>query len=393
VQLVLLGVPFLDELGTGLPVAGAPALQDELFGSLAALGFVVFTLPQLLAFVLEPPLLVFLSRYSRAANLRFGLAGYGIALVLAALASAAWLFALAWTLVWMLSGVSCANAQAELIDRAPEQSERRLAEWTLGGALGDLAAPLLLAAVVWLGCSFRVAWVLAGLAFITWGVLAGRSADSRDGSVRSLSADPESPEAERLSFRALWQKARENPQLVAWLFGATLCSLMDETLVAFCALWMRARFGSDSAVTVGVFALMLGGFTGLLALHRLLPRVEPRRLLLALCLGAMLALAAWLSVDSLTLSVLALGALGACAATHYPLAQAAAYRALPGAPGSVAALGQLFGPLDLAIPVVLGLLADRCGLMAALVGLLLQPLGLIAALSWRARPRQASKLR
>jgi fucose permease len=132
---------------------------------------------------------------------------------------------------------------------------------------------------------------------------------------------------------------------------------------------------------------MLGGFAGLLILHRLLLTVAPGRLLLALCLGAMLALVAWLAAGSLALAVLALGVLGACAATHYPLAQAAAYRALPGEPSSVAALGQLFGPLDLAIPVVLGLLADRYGSTVALLGLLVQPLGLLAALARRTQTK------
>jgi hypothetical protein len=53
----------------------------------------------------------------------------------------------------------------------------------------------------------------------------------------------------------------------------------------------------------------------------------------------------------------------------------------------VAALGQLFGPLDLAIPVVLGLLADRYGSTVALLGLLVQPLGLLAALARRTQTK------
>jgi hypothetical protein len=177
--------------------------------------------------------------------------------------------------------------------------------------------------------------------FIVWGLVAGHSSAENPSVASCADAESDEPTPAALSFRALWQKARKNPELVAWLFGATLCSLMDETLVAFCAVWMRERFGSDSAVSIGVFALMLGGFAGLLILHRLLLTVAPGRLLLALCLGAMLALVAWLAAGSLALAVLALGVLGACAATHYPLAQAAAYRALPGEPSSVAALGQL----------------------------------------------------
>lgn len=391
---MLLAVPFLDELGSGLPMVGAPALQHEFFGSVAALGFVVFTLPQLASFVIEPPLLVFVSRFPGGTALRLGLVGYGLALLLASLANTAWLFALAWTLAFAFSGISCANAQAELVDRHPEQGERTLAEWTLAGALGDLATPLLVAAVAAVGCEFRVAWGIAGLAFILWGLIAGRESQRRRSTEASSSAslgqaEDDAEGGERaLSFRLLWRQARENPELVAWLCGATLCSLMDETLVAFCALWMRERFGSDSALSLGVFSLMLGGIVGLVILHRLLERLSPGWLLLGSCVGAGLALVAWLLAGSPILAALALGVLGACAATHYPLAQAAAYRALPGASRSVAALGQLFGPLDLAIPVVLGLLADRYGLALALLGLLAQPLGLIAALGWQRRRKR-----
>jgi hypothetical protein len=381
-----LAVPFLDELGSGLPVVGAPVLQHELFGSLAALGFVVFTLPQLLGFVLEPPLFVYLSRFSRTSNVRLGLIAYGLALLLASVAGAAWVFAVAWTGVWVASGVSCSSAQAELVARDPERAELRMADWTLSGALGDLAGPLLLAAVAALGCSFRGAWVLAGVVFIAWGSFAARGTQHGPRGEGSGSASEDSEER-ALSFRALWQEARNNPELVAWLCGATLCSLMDETLVAFCAVWMRERFASDSAVTVGVVALMLGGFGGLLLLQRLLLTREPRRLLLLFCAGSIVALAAWLTASSFLISVLALTLLGACAATHYPLAQAAAYRAAPGSSGTVAALAQLFGPLDLAIPVLLGLLADRSGVLAALWGLVLQPLGLLAALARSARAR------
>jgi fucose permease len=243
------------------------------------------------------------------------------------------------------------------------------------------------------GWGFRAAWVVAALAFIGWGLVAGRRLQKPGRELVHATPDEEveqdsQAEQPRLSFRTLYRQARNNPELLTWLLGATLCSLMDETLVAFCALWMRERFGSDSAAISGVLALTLGGLVGPLLLHRLLSSIRARRLMLGFCLGAMLTLLAWLFSDSQALALLALGALGACAATHHPLAQAAAYRALPGASSTVAALSQLFGPLDLLIPVLLGLLADRYGLRAALLGLLLQPLGLIVALlSGRGRSR------
>lgn len=391
VQLVLLGVPLLDELGSGLPVVGAPALQQELFASFAALSFVVFTAPQLAGFVLEPPVLLFASRFTRARAIGCGLIAYGLALLFAAWAGSAWLFGVAWTLVWIASGVACASAQAELMDREPERRERAMAEWTLAAALGDLLGPLLLAAAAASVFGFRLAWLVGAMAFVAWGVLAQcRSTPAVEPPCASSDDEATPPDADgggALSFRVLLRRARENPRLVAWLLGTTLCSLMDETLVAFCALWMRARFGSDSAVTLGVVALMVGGFAGLLVLHRLLASHDPKVLLLCSCVGSALALGAWLLAGSPVQAAAALAVLGACAAAHYPLAQAAAYKALPSSASTVAALSQLFAPVDLMIPLVLGLLADRFGLAAALLGLLVQPFGLILAASWRSRPR------
>jgi MFS family permease len=382
---MLLGVPLLDELGSGLPVAGAPALQHELFGSFAALSFVVFTAPQLVSFVLEPPILLFASRFARARAIGCGLIAYGLALLFAAAAGRAWLFAVAWTLVWIASGVACAGAQAELMDREHQHRERAMAEWTLAAAVGDLLGPLLLAAAAVSAHGFRLAWVVSAAAFLAWGLLMQRRSRNPAELLRAASSDEsfDADTAGALSFRMLLTRARENPRLVAWLFGTTLCSLMDETLVAFCALWMRARFGSDSAVTLGVVALMLGGFVGLLILHRLLLSLDPRSLLLGSCIGSALALGAWLLAGTPLQAAAALTVLGACAAAHYPLAQAAAYRALPSSSSTVAALSQLFGPVDLLIPVAIGLLADRFGLDFALLGLLVQPLGLTVAACWR----------
>ena len=63
-----------------------------------------------------------------------------------------------------------------------------------------------------------------------------------------------------LAWTTLWRRARQTPGLLAWLLAATLCSLMDETLVALCALWVKHRFASDGAVEYDrVIGVGLGG--------------------------------------------------------------------------------------------------------------------------------------
>jgi len=82
---------------------------------------------------------------------------------------------------------------------------------------------------------------------------------------------------------------------------------------------------------------------------------------------------------------------GLSCAPHHALAQAQAYEQLPGNPGTVQALAQLFVVADVAAPLAVGLLADRFGLGAALACLVLQP-AVIAVCAWRI-PRSSAQSR
>jgi fucose permease len=123
---------------------------------------------------------------------------------------------------------------------------------------------------------------------------------------------------------------------------------------------------------------------GLVASDALLARVAPRSLLLASAAACALAWGGFLLAQSAYTAALGLFATGACAATHYPLVKAQAYRALDGRSGTVNAVLTLFGVTELVAPLALGLVADQFGLRATLALLALQPLGILAlALSAR----------
>lgn len=68
----------------------------------------------------------------------------------------------------------------------------------------------------------------------------------------------------------------------------------------------------------------------------------------------------------LTTACVALAVLGALVSTYYPLVHARAYASLPGHPGVVNAISSLFAPCDLAVPLAIGLVAERAGSEAAL---------------------------
>jgi fucose permease len=87
---------------------------------------------------------------------------------------------------------------------------------------------------------------------------------------------------------------------------------------------------------------------------------------------------AWLTTSTLWLSTSLFFLVGVTAAPMYPITSAQAYKALPGRSGTVNAAGHVFTPLSLAIPWVLGVVADHAGVRVALLLLLLQPVGLVA---------------
>lgn len=101
-------------------------------------------------------------------------------------------------------------------------------------------------------------------------------------------------------------------------------------------------------------------------------------MLLACASACAIAFVAWILAPALWLSVALMGLVGMFAAPLYPLAAAQAYARRPDASGSVLAAQSLFTPLGLALPFVVGFIADRAGTYVALLVLIAQPLGLVA---------------
>jgi predicted MFS family arabinose efflux permease len=177
-------------------------------------------------------------------------------------------------------------------------------------------------------------------------------------------------------WRSLWAALRRG-KLIAWLFGMTLCDLLDEIFVVLGTLHLRGDLGVSSAWTGAIMmAYPVGGAIGLVICERLARRLRAPRLLAVFAAGCGFAFVLWLTATTAAMSAALMLLVGATAAPLYPLASAQAYAALPGRSGAVLAAGHLFTPLSLALPFALGLVADRCGVVAALVLLVAQPIGL-----------------
>jgi len=366
----------------------------------------VFAVPLLAAALIEAPIAVVSDRWPRRRLLALGLLGLAFALGWCALARGAWLLSAGLALAGAASGVACGAAQAELVMNAPGGAARAMSRWVAFGAIGDALTPLLIAALSYAGGSHRSALaVLAGLLCLQavcsyWAAPAPVPTAASGGPAaldQPAAADASEEDAPALPLMAAMRASAGKPRLWLLLAASSSCLLLDEVLVALAALRLHDDCGWSQAEVAAVLTSMsLGAALGALASERLLARVPARALLLGsaacslVCLGGFIAgtLAgaptSWLAAASLFL-------LDVSAAPHYPVVKAAAYEAAAGRPGTVNALASAFVGVEIVLPLLLGVVASRFGLAAALAILALQPLIMLAvALSGILRSRVES---
>jgi MFS family permease len=302
------------------------------------------------------------------------------AATLAAVAPNAWILGLALTLAGPASGCACTLAEGALVESEPEARERQMTWWTLAGACGDLTAPLLVAVAGLAGLGWRAAMlVVAGLVAV---VAVSAASDPRLDVLELDDEDDEGPQSLREALR--------NRSLVVWLLGTATCALLDEILVALAALHMRLDLHAtegQTAFALGAWAF--GAAVGLLGTERLLRRGAPRRLLMASGLACTCACLSWLWIDDPLGATIGLLAIGLTAAPLYPIATAQLYATCPRRPALIGAASQLLAPIEIALPWLLGALADTVGLPWALVVLAIEPLAILplAIAAWPTRPR------
>jgi FSR family fosmidomycin resistance protein-like MFS transporter len=150
-------------------------------------------------------------------------------------------------------------------------------------------------------------------------------------------------------------------------------------LVAFGAIHLNQRFEIDPVWrSLALGGWMLGTVLGSLLLQQLLRAHPPRRLLVALSALAGAATLGFAFAPTPGLAAGALFALGLFGTALHPLAAGQAFRALPGQSGTVVAMESALMPLELALPVLLGLAVDHWGSALALALLAAQPAYLAA---------------
>jgi len=381
---LLLGVELLDELYSGIPSVGSADIQAGFGVSYTLTASALLFVPGVMAFFIEPILFVLADRYPRKWFVCGGLFAMACAAFVAAAASNMIVLALALGVAFIGSGSGVALSQATLVDARPHERERVLTRWTLFGEIGDLLAPALLATLAAVSLGWRSAYVCVGVFVLVWAVLLlGQPFSSTDVQTdveRDPSDDPEAPSDDETEPGVLvaLTTAIANRRLLFWLGATALCDLLDEIVVVFAALYLRDRFGATAIERSFILGAGIGGaLLGVMLTDRLLTRVPALRLLLGSSLLCIAAYVAWLFAPTVWLSTTLFLAVCITAAPMYPIASAQAYAVLPGRSGTVNAAGHVFTPFSLALPWVLGLVADHAGVRAALVVLLLQPIGLV----------------
>jgi len=316
----------------------------------------------------------------------------GQAVLAMSLAFSAWTTS-AWGLTFGLavagasSGVACGAAQGMLLATRPGDADRILVRWSFACAIGDVLTPLVTAAAIALGHSYRGA--MGGIAVLVAAQCAISAAVWLHGpaSPRDLPSDAEPPSPEE-PLRAAVARAARRPRLWAWLFAAASCTLLDELVIALSALRLERDQGASAALAAAAaVAFAIGSVAGAAVTDRLVSRTSTRAVLATSALVCALSLIALLASAGLLVTCAALFAVGVTSAPHHPLAQARAYGELPDRPGTVQAIGQIFVVVEIVAPLALGALADRSGLDAAIGCLLLQP-AIVLAFAVGLRPRQ-----
>jgi FSR family fosmidomycin resistance protein-like MFS transporter len=369
--LVLLLIEFLDEFVFGLEQAAWPLIRDDLQLTYFQIGL-LFSLPALIASVIEPVLGVLAdTRWRRALVLGGGL-GFALACALTGLAPDFVVLLLSFVLFFPSSGAFVSLAQATLMDTDPARHEQLMARWTLAGSLGVVAGPLLLGAAVWLGLGWRGAFLLfvplaLALTFLT----------ARFPFPQTEAASHESLAA---GFRAAFRALRRL-EVLRWLILLEFSDFMLDVLLKFLALYIVDVAGGTPEQ--GALAVAVWTGVGLLGDALLIPLLERVRGLTYLRLSAALTLVifpAFLLAPTYEFRLGLLALLGLFNSGWYAILQGRLYSTLPGQSGTVIAVNALFGLVSGFIPAALGWVAEQFSLAVMMWLLLLGPVVLLIGL-------------
>jgi MFS family permease len=375
----------VDELASGVLPASAGDVARDLAVPAGITAGGIITAFHVLAIFVEMPLLAWSERVSARWFSAVSLGVLALVTLGAALAGGPLALFVCLALYGPASGCALAASEGILVESRPEERERTLTRLNLAGALGDLAVPLLLAALAWVGLGWRVALAMAAASAAVLAIAHG-SAKALHRIVPVDAVDDDEYDGEPPSVLAALRFAFGTRPLLTWSVAVAFTSLLDEVLIAFAVVRLEGASPLERAIAVGAWTVGLVG--GLLVLERWVDRLDSRKVLLGSSAVVATSLIALACTSDVEIAWAALFALGTSTSTLHPLASARAYASLPGRPALVNAVAAGFLPFDALAPLVLGALALWLGAPAAILAILVAPAG-IALAAWKAPPAGA----
>jgi MFS transporter, FSR family, fosmidomycin resistance protein len=319
---------------------------------------------------------------------RLAVLGGGIVFILSLLAVAgarSFLVLLAaFTMFFPASGAFVSLTQAELMDAWPDRQAQVMARWDLAGSTGAVAGPLLLAAVLTAGGSWRAAYlVLAALAAVAWlgtcwsGPHPERAAAAGDpGADDDPDPGPGGPWTARvrevLAALRTWSTVR-------WVLLIEVADLLVDVFTGFLALYLVDVVHLAPPIAALAIAIRLGsGLASDATLVFVLERVADVTVLRASAVAAALLYPGFLLAPGPVAKLVILAALSAATAPWYPLLQARLYGSLPGRSPVAVTLSSAAGLAGGLGPLAVGLTAEAFGLSWALAVLVIVPFAVLA---------------
>lgn len=341
---LLLWIRFLDESFGFLPAGALEPIRRDL-----DLGYTALSLMIVAPFATSLPAVWFTARTDRG-DPRGVVVGGGfltaIALGLFAASTGAVMLVAAGALWGFGASLLVHGAELALVRQAGDDLHRRLRVVNLLGTVGDVLGPLLLVAVLAVGWSWRMAFVVAAVVSALYGLAALRLPPS--------AAVAEADDAEETP-------AWRDP--LAWRLGGLAFLLMpfDETWLAFAIAFLQVERGLSASVATGFgIVAVVGAFAGFGPIARWCEHV-PRRSMFALG-GVAIGLAAGGVTVLPTWAVFAAGVVvNAGTAALWVTLQHAAFTLRPNAPGRTMALVVAVEHTTFVVPLGFGVLADHLG--------------------------------
>jgi len=399
-----LAAELVDELAGGVKSAALPLIRRDLGLSYGQIGLLE-SAPLLLGSIMELPLGILAGhgRRRRRAVLLGG-AAFTLTLIGAAVARSFAGLLVAFVLFFPASGAFVSLTQSGLMDADPGRREQHMARWELAGSAGSLAGPVLVIAVLAAGGGWRSAYLaLAAAAAAAWAGVARKplvpvpadrgdrppassspcTADGPGGDPPPTSPSPftaavrRPPPTSPSPFTAAVRRALgavRQPGVIRWLVLLQVSDLLLDIFTGFLALYLVAvAHATPEQAALGVAIRLGAGLAGDAALIRALNHVSGLVLLRASAAVTAVVFPAFLLAGGLVPKLMLLGCLSVVTAPWYPVLQAKLYGSLPDDSGVVVSLSSAAGLLSGAVPLAVGLLAQRFGLAWALACLAIAP--------------------